>query len=429
MKSKIVIFSQFAYQENILANYLYDYFDDLGVQLILIGFDNWDSNLSQLKLDYLDLKSMSLLNVLVDKKIPDKLLNDDFVQNILYIEKQIYNRDEIDEQYFEMQANSFYWMIMKLLKSLNPIKVILLVVSTPVTEIIKYCIDQHKLQKLFLWKWVYLDTYQFNNISAFNKDGRIHNNNIRYELEKVTYLKNQIVKKKQKYYKYSEKNEGLDEDNYILFLGAKLSFTTGCKYTKEYYQLGLSWGNDTDCLKKIENVFEQSFPDTKLLFRQHPFEKPKITNTDISRENTMLANDADLFYLIKNAVAVICMQTNLIYITLLLNKATCVLGRFEIENDEYLPVMKNSEDLKNWLHSVINNERYSMSEDLKVKVENDINNHIMNNVILMSDIEHNKQVLRNYVTINKDERKSSLHYFRKLKLKLWLKERYYSFLK
>lgn len=384
----ILIFCSLAYPDIEFYNELYDYFSNKGARLFLAIFETYNADLRKLRIPSeccIQLVSSSLDRVnLPSLLLHSKKLPDDYLQNIIEQEIDIYQPVKINISKFKKKANAIYNYAEQLLSIISPALVFRFHSSLPAHAIIKYTLRKNGIKYIDFERWAFPKAYVCSEYGYWSSKWQDDKINLEHIDEYKSLVKNYFSSTDQIYPDIKEKSF-LFERPYIFFLsGDGISTGTAIKKSEEYESVGCSWDNDKACVMKIESLLSSGWPECNLIIRQHPYTRPKLLKSDLSRK-TKIAEHALLEDLLSNAEAVICSHTGLIYHALKSEKIVAVLGHHELENTGILTCCHNVQELAEWLKRVKYDKdsiSYKLSEVIDITAK-----YLTNSVVLLEHRE------------------------------------------
>jgi hypothetical protein len=349
----VIFFTDISEPEIAFLNEVYDYLDQKGITLRVVVFRDFHKCIKKLKCEYIYLKTFSLRNVNIPnaKRRNTEIYNDDFLQKLILLEKEINGDREVNVSDYERRLDSLISFVENLTSSASAYFVMSRSYTT--YKVVKNVLANKNINFIPFEKWVFAGTYQFNTYGIhqpnLDSDLKVGDEN-RYRL----LLQNLLLNYKGRH-RVSEKRILLPS-KYVLLLLGEGGGSFCLKNTDEYWTIGKGWGDDFEVLSKVQQCIQETLPDSKLLVRQHPYTKFKLEKQHINSPNTILADHAELDSLISNADIVLTVPGSIFYYSLAKGKKVIILGNGELCGTQAVKCLDSVDQLNDCLSEISNNK-------------------------------------------------------------------------
>jgi len=349
----VIFFTDISKPEIVFLNEVYDYLDQKGITLRVVVFRDYHKCIKKLKCDYIYLKTFNLFNLNLPrrKKRDINVYNDDFLQKLILLEKEINKNCEIDVTNYEYKLNNLIGFV----ENLTKVASAYFVMSRSYTtyKVVKNVLANKNINFIPFEKWTFAGTYQFNTYGIeqplLDSDLKV-NREDQYRL-----LLEKLFLNYKGRHKVNEKKQLLPEKYVLLLMGDGYGGSYCLKNVEEYWTRGWGWGNDFEVLSKVEQCVQEKLPDSKLLVRQHPYTKYKLDKQHINSQVTTLVNDVELDSLVSNADIIITAPGSISYYSLAKGKKPIILGNGELCGTEVVRCVNSVDELRAYLSEVSNN--------------------------------------------------------------------------
>jgi hypothetical protein len=351
----IILFTDISEPEIVFLNRVYDYLEQKGVTLRAVVFKDFHGCVKKLKCEYIYLKTSSLFNLALParKKRDFNAYDDDFLQKLILLEKEISKNREIDVTAYEYNLNS----LVRFVENLTKVASTCFVMSRSYTayKVVKSVLANKKIDFIPFEKWVFAGSYQFNRhgIHQPRLDG-----NLKVDDERqYSLLLQKLLSNFKGRHHVSEKKTLLPNNYVLLLLGDGCSGSYCLKDVEEYWTVGKGWGNDFEVTSKVEKCIQRTLPDSKLLVRQHPYTKYKFDKRHIDSQLTMLANNVELDSLVSNAYITIAAPGSTSYYSLAKGKRPIILGNGELCSTQAVKCVDSVDELGDYISAISKNKQ------------------------------------------------------------------------
>jgi hypothetical protein len=324
----VLFFTDISEPEITFLNKVHDYLEQKGITLRAVVFKDYQGCIKKLKCEHICLKGFNLFNLNLPhrKKRDTSIYDDNFLQKLILLEKEI-NRDrKINVSDYEYRLDNLISFVENLIRYASAY----FVMSRSYTayKVVKSVLINKKINFIPFEKWVFAGTYQFNTYGIeqpqLDSDLKIDNK------EQYRLLLQDLFLNYKGRHKVDEKKTPLPDRYVLLLLGDGCSGSYCLKNVEEYWTNGKGWGNDFEVTSKVEKCIQKTLPGSRLLIRQHPYTRYKLEEQHINPQITILVNQVELDSLVSNADIVITAPGSILYYSLAKGKKAVVLGNGEL---------------------------------------------------------------------------------------------------
>jgi hypothetical protein len=350
----VLFFTDISEPEIVFLNEVYDHLDSKGVTLRVVVFKDYHKCIKKLKCDYIYLKTFNLFNLHLPrrKKRDTNIYNDNFLQKLILLEKEINGDREIKMSDYERRLDSLISFVENLTSSASAYFVMSRSYTT--YKVVKNVLANKNINFIPFEKWVFAGTYQFNiyGIHQPQFDNSPENGD---EKSYRMLLENLLLNYRGRH-NVPEKPISLPNKYVLLLLGDGCGGSFSLKNTEEYWTIGKGWGDDFEVLSKVQQCIQKTLPDSKLLVRQHPYTRYKVEKQHINSPNIILADQAEIDSLVSNADVVITVPGSIFYYSLAKGKKVIILGNGELCGTEAVKCVDSVDELCAYISGISNNK-------------------------------------------------------------------------